>query len=216
MNPTVLLCRRSADLERLHDLAVASGLAVVGLAQTVDAARDMVLSRRPNLLICEPQAAEGCALALVRELRELRELREAGEKLNILIDARGGVRQQLLWDLLCAGADSCWTPDAQATLAQASAQVLQGGASLSQAMARRVLDHFHPRGGPATAFDDMRSSLNLSRAERDLLVLLAQGERLDAIAQAQALRPLGLAQRVRGIHAKLRWAASSSALSLAA
>ncbi len=213
MNHTVLLCRRSADLERLHDLAVASGLAVVGLAQTVDAARDMVLSRRPNLLICEPQAAEGSALALVRELRELR---EAGEKLNILVDARSETRAQVLWDLLCAGADSCWTPDAQATLAQATAQVLQGGASLSQAMARRVLDHFHPRGGPATAFDEMRSPLNLSRAERDLLVLLAQGERLDAIAQAQALRPLGLAQRVRAIHAKLRWAASSSALSLAA
>ncbi len=210
MNDTVLLCRRRADLERLHDLAVASGLAVVGLAQTADAARDMVRSRRPNLLICEPQAAHGSALALVRELRE------AGEKLNILVDARSEARPQVLWELLCAGADSCWTPDAQATLAQASAQVLQGGASLSQAMARRVLDHFHPRGGPATAFDEMRSPLNLSRAERDLLVLLAQGERLDAIAQAQALRPLGLAQRVRAIHAKLRWAASSSALSLAA
>ncbi len=210
MNDTVLLCRRRADLERLHDLAVASGLAVVGLAQTADAARDMVLSRRPNLLICEPQSAQGSALTLVRELRE------AGEKLNILIDARSEVRPQVLWDLLCAGADSCWTPDAQATLAQASAQVLQGGASLSQAMARRVLDHFHPRGGPATGFDEMRSPLNLSRAERDLLLLLAQGERLDAIAQAQALRPSGLAQRVRAIHAKLRWAASSSALSLAA
>ncbi len=210
MNHTVLLCRRRADLERLHDLAVASGLAVVGLAQTADAARDMVLNRRPNLLLCEPQIAQGSTLALVRELRE------AGEKLNILVDARSEVRPQVLWDLLCAGADSCWTPDAQATLAQASAQVLQGGASLSQALARRVLDHFHPRGGPASVFDEMRSPLALSRAERDLLVLLAQGERLDAIAQAQALRPLGLAQRVRAIHAKLRWAASSNALSLAA
>jgi len=85
------------------------------------------------------------------------------------------------------------------------------------AMAHALLDHFERMRTPrahALSIGDEQSPLQLEPAQRDLLMRLAAGYRLDQVAAACRVSAAELGRRLRAIVRKLQWDVRAGSLTL--
>ncbi len=210
----VLLCRENASLEQLHDRSVAAGVAVVGVARTLAAAKRLLSQRQANLLVCETECADGAVLPLIRQLSERAESLQP--KVLVVTHTTTSIA---LWDAMLGGASSFWVSTSGRPLAEAVREVMEGGAFMSQPMARQILEHvelqkrMHARG---VTYEDMVAPLEITSSERALLLTLAQGLSLEQMAERHCLRPHAVAESLRMVYRKLGWQSRGDSLSLAA
>lgn len=180
-------------------------------------ARVLLHRHNPDLLISELRLLDGTVLDMIRVLR----LGLGYLKAQILVVARGE-GDPLLLDALQEGADSFYDPgDTKAEpLAAHARDTLAGSADIAPWIARRLLDHFDSRRGPASlaasALDELTDPLALTAEERRLLRQLAIGQRVADIAKYEGQRPRELSARVRAIYRKMQWDLRAGNLTLQA
>ena len=195
---TVLMCRRAVDLERLHDVAVTAGLSVVGMSTTLDLGCSLVRSRGASLLITEAAASDGPAQLAVQRLRGFGPACEV----TVLV-AADNTSTEVLWRLLCAGANSLWwrrTQSSVLSLNRAAHETLHGGTRLDAALAQRLVQYLEAPQVSEPAVTDAPPTLfstSPSGVERSLLLMLAHGMALDQVAASWGLTPLQVTQRLR-------------------
>jgi DNA-binding NarL/FixJ family response regulator len=202
---TVLMCRRAADLERLHDVAVTAGLSVVGMSTSLDMGCSLVRSRAAALLITEAAASDGPVQLAVQRLRSF------GPECNaVILVVADNTSTEALWRLLCAGASSLWWRRAQPTalsLNRACHETLHGGMRLDAALAQRLIQCLEwPSEGEPLAAQGPWSLLSTNPAgvERSLLLMLAHGMALEQVAASWGLTPLQVTKRLRQCMEHLR------------
>jgi DNA-binding NarL/FixJ family response regulator len=96
-------------------------------------------------------------------------------------------------------------------------QTLRGETTLSTPMAHALLDHFERMRTPrlhALSIDDEQSPLQLEPAQRDLLMRLAAGYRLEQVAAACRVSAGELGRRLRAIVRKMQWDVRAGSLTL--
>ena len=104
--------------------------------------------------------------------------------------------------------------------------MLRGEATASPALARQLLAFFGEANAAAAAppaneraldwATDAGNPLRLSRAERHMLVLLAQGHGIGPIALRMGVSAESIARRICNVYRKLQWDLRSGSLSLQA
>jgi DNA-binding NarL/FixJ family response regulator len=194
---TVLMCRRAADLERLHDVAVTAGLSVVGMSTTLDVGCSLVRSRDAALLVTEAAASDGPVQLAVQRLRGF------GPSCNVaVLVVADNTSTEVLWRLLCAGANSLWWRRAQPSalsLNRAAHETLHGGTRLDAALAQRLIQCLEGPQDSQPSIDTPQTLLSTSPSgvARSLLLMLAHGMALEQVAASWGLTPLQVTQRLR-------------------
>jgi DNA-binding NarL/FixJ family response regulator len=207
--------RTQAAIEATRDLRVA------GVATTL-AGADAAPSSA-DLLIVDLKLSDGAALPL---LQQLRALRTAGRGPRVLLVAASHEDPQL-WPALRTGADSyVLEVEASAAPVPVAGRVLRGEATASPALARQLLAFFGEANAAAAAppaneraldwATDAGNPLRLSRAERHMLVLLAQGHGIGPIALRMGVSAESIGRRICNVYRKLQWDLRSGSLSLQA
>jgi len=124
----------------------------------------------------------------------------------------------LLMEALRAGADNpCLVGAGAESLLIAVNQTLRGETALSTPMAHALLDHFERMRTPrahAMSVGDEQSPLQLEPSQRELLMRLAAGYRLEQVAAACRMSAGELGQRLRAIVRKLQWDVRAGSLAL--
>jgi DNA-binding NarL/FixJ family response regulator len=207
--------RTQAAIEATRDLRVAGVATSLAQADTAPTTADV--------LIIDLRLADGPALPLVQQLRARR---AGGGRTRVLLVTLSTDDPQL-WPALRAGADS-YILDADASTAPAPvvARLLRGEAAASAALARQLLAFFGEANAVTAAspaneraldwVTDAQNPLRLSRAERHLLVLLAQGHGVAPIAVRMGVSVESIGRRIANVYRKLQWDLRSGALSLQA
>ena len=107
-------------------------------------------------------------------------------------------------------------PHAESLLATVN-QALRGETTLTTPLAHALLDHFERARVPrahALSIGDEQSPLQLEPAQRELLMRLAAGYRLEQVAAACRVSAGELGQRLRAIVRKLQWDVRAGSLTL--
>lgn len=207
--------RTQAAVEATRDLRVAGVATSLSQADAAPMAADV--------LIADLRVADGPTLPLVQQLRSRR---ATGGRTRVLLVTLTTDDPQL-WPALRAGADSyVLESDASAAPAPAVGRLLRGEATASTALARQLLAFFG-EANAATAplpanergldwVTDAQNPLRLSRAERHMLVLLAQGNGVGQIAVRMGVSVESIGRRIANVYRKLQWDLRSGALSLQA
>jgi DNA-binding NarL/FixJ family response regulator len=116
-----------------------------------------------------------------------------------------------------SGADNVCVPTAPAQpLLDVVGQTLRGETELSTPMAHALLDHFERSRAQRRALSvgDEQSPLQLEPGQRDLLMRLAAGYRVEQVATACRMSAGELGRRLRAIVRKLQWDVRAGSLTL--
>jgi DNA-binding NarL/FixJ family response regulator len=160
------------------------------------------------LVVCELRLIDGTAMAMIQWLATL-------PQRPLIVAVAGDEYDALSLEALRAGADSLLIVGA-GSLATCVNQTLRGETALTTPIARALLDHFersHALARSRTVGDE-QSPLQLEGAQRELLMRLAAGYRLEQLAEAQTVTPRVLGQRLRTIVRKMQWDLRAGSLSL--
>ena len=211
MSRIVLVVREPSLALAWRDCLVAGGHEVVAVSNAARSARTLLAQHLPQLVLCELRLIDGTALAMIQWLAALPQ--------RPLVVAVGiDDNDTLLLEALRAGADNLGvTPrDGAALLATVDA-TLAGETIVSTRQAHALLDHFESARTPrlaAMSIGDEQSPLQLEPAQRELLMRLAAGYRIEQVAAACQTTPRTLGQRLRTIVRKLQWDVRAGALTL--
>ena len=187
MSRIVLVAREPAlALQWRSELTAGGAHEVVAVTNGARSAQALLQQHRPQLVVCDLRLIDGTALAMIEWLGQQPQrplivavAREDAEPLLLEVAARRRrqpVRSQ---------------PRAHRRRPRASNQTLRGETALTAPIARALLDHFershaaartrHRRSG------DEQSPLELEAPQRELLMRLAAGYRLEQVAEAQTV-----------------------------
>ena len=211
MSHIVLVVREAAQALAWRGVLAAGGHEVVAVTNAARSARELLSQHRPHLVLCELRLIDGTALAMIHWLAAL-------PQRPLIVAVASDERDALLMEALRTGADNpCIVNDGAASLLTTVNQTLRGETTLSTPMAHAMLDHFErmraPRARPLS-IDDEQSPLQLEPAQRDLLMRLAAGYRLEQVAAACRVSAGELGQRLRVIVRKLQWDVRAGSLTL--
>ena len=211
MSRIVLVVREPSLALAWRDSLVAGGHEVVAVSNAARSARTLLAQHLPQLVLCELRLIDGTALAMIQWLAALPQ--------RPLVVAVGiDDNDTLLLEALRAGADNLGVAphDGAALLATVDA-TLAGETIVSTRQAHALLDHFERARTPrlaAMSIGDEKSPLQLEPAQRELLMRLAAGYRIEQVAAACQTTPRTLGQRLRTIVRKLQWDVRAGALTL--
>jgi DNA-binding NarL/FixJ family response regulator len=209
-----LLCRdhRRAEEWRLQ-LEGDGRYQVVAVGQWGSEAAALVRHADPDVLVGDLQLSDGPASEMVRSLRQ-----GTGAMGLMVLMVASAPDDPVLLDCLQLGADSYYIDQGPGpTMAARIAEMLNGEAKMSPAIARQVLDHFRAQPSRrlnARTVDEMFNPLTLSPLEHSVLLRIAQGQSVPQIATAERLTMHEVAKCVRGLYRKMTWDLRSSGLAL--
>jgi DNA-binding NarL/FixJ family response regulator len=211
MSRIVLVVREPSLALTWRGALAAGGHEVVAVTNAARSARGLLSQHQPHLVLCELRLIDGTALAMIEWLAALPQ-----RPLIVAVAADEG--DALLVQALRAGADNPCVATAHAeSLLTAVNQTLRGETTLNTPMAHALLDHFERMRTPrlhALSIGDEQSPLQLEPAQRDLLMRLAAGYRLDQVAAACRVPAGELGRRLRAIVRKLQWDVRAGSLTL--
>jgi len=210
MSRIVLVVREPAQALAWRNVLAAGCHEVVAVTNAARSARALLTQHQPQLVLCELRLIDGTALAMIQWLAALPQ-----RPLIVAIAQDGG--DPLMVEALRAGADNLCERSAHAdTLLTVVDQTLRGETALSTPLAHALLDHFERSrlSHHARSIGDEQSPLQLEPAQRDLLMRLAAGYRLDQVAAACRLSAAEVGRRLRAIVRKLQWDVRAGALTL--
>ena len=212
---TVLLLHGDARIaESLRELiANTPGFEVVGVADSLSKAREMLARGTPDLLLTDLMLPDGEVQPLLSQLRR----NGRGDSPQLLVLAMSTDDPQLM-DALCHGADAYFTlSHSPAALLSAMKQVLNGESPILPSIAREVTAHFNAAAWDQTDFvGESQNPLRLSEADELLLDLTSEGFLVSEVAQALQTSVHAVGVRTRNIYRKLQFDVRADALSLAA
>jgi len=210
MSRIVLVVREPALALAWRSVLAAGAHEVVAVTNAARSARGLLSQHQPHLVLCDLRLIDGTALAMIEWLAALPQ-----RPLIVAVGSDDG--DALLLPAMRAGADNVCVAQADAqSLLDVVNQTLRGETSLSTPMAHALLDHFE-RARPrqhAMSVGDEQSPLQLEPAQRDLLMRLAAGYRVDQVAAACRLSAAELRRRLRAIVRKLQWDVRAGSLTL--
>jgi DNA-binding NarL/FixJ family response regulator len=211
MSRIVLVVREPALALAWRGVLAAGGHEVVAVTNAARSARDLLSQHRPHLVLCELRLIDGTALAMMEWLATL-------PQRPVIVAVAPEEDDALLVQALRAGADNLCAVDARAeSLLAVVNQALRGETALTTPLAHALLDHFERMRAPrahALSVGDEQSPLQLESAQRDLLMRLAAGYRLEQVAAACRVSAGELGQRLRAIVRKLQWDVRAGSLTL--
>jgi DNA-binding NarL/FixJ family response regulator len=210
MSRIVLVVREPALALAWRDVLAAGGHEVVAVTNAARSARGLLSQHRPQLVLCDLRLSDGTALAMIEWLAALPH--------RPLIVALGSAENDsLLLQAMRSGADNVCVPTAPAQpLLDVVGQTLRGETELSTPMAHALLDHFERSRAQRRALSvgDEQSPLQLEPGQRDLLMRLAAGYRVEQVATACRMSAGELGRRLRAIVRKLQWDVRAGSLTL--
>lgn len=213
MSRIVLVARDPARaLQWRNELCAAGVHEVAAVTHCVRSAQALVLTHRPQLVVCDLRLLEATALAMIEWLG-------MQPQRPLIVAIASDESEPLLLQSLRAGADNvCVLSDGQPGVLACVDQTLRGETALTRPVARALLDHFeHSRAqlrGRGVMVDGEESPLGLEAPQRELLLRLAAGYELDQLAKTQTVATRALGQRLRAIVRKLQWDARAGSLTL--
>jgi len=211
MSRIVLVVREPALALAWRDVLAAGGHEVVAVTNAARSARGLLSQHQPHLVLCELRLVDGTALAMIQWLATL-------PQRPLILGVAADEGDALLVQALRGGADNACIAHAQAeSLLTTVNQTLRGETELSTPLAHALLDHFERMRTPrahALSIGDEQSPLQLEPAQRDLLMRLAAGYRLDQVAAACRVSAAELGRRLRAIVRKLQWDVRAGSLTL--
>jgi len=211
MSRIVLVVREPAQALAWRSVLAGGAHEVVAVTNAARSARDLLAQHRPHLVVCELRLIDGTALAMIQWLAAL-------PQRPLIVAVARDEGDALLVEALRAGADNLCvlTAHAESLLATVN-QTLRGETALSTPMAHALLDHFERMRTPrahALSVGDEQSPLQLEPAQRDLLMRLAAGYRIEQVAALCRVSAGELGQRLRTIVRKLQWDVRAGSLTL--
>jgi len=212
MSRIALVVREPAQALAWRDLLAAGFHEVVAVTNAARSARALLTQHQPQLVLCQLRLLDGTALAMIQWLAAL-------PQRPLIVAVADHEHDALMVEALRAGADNLCVcgahPSAVLTLID---QTLRGETALSTPLAHALLDHFErarmPRRALSPSIGDEQSPLQLEPAQRDLLMRLAAGYRLDQVAAACRVSAGEIGRRLRSIVRKLQWDVRAGALNL--
>lgn len=212
MSRIVLVAREPAlALQWRSELAAGGTHEVVAVTNAARSAQALLQQHRPHLVVCDLRLIDGTALAMIHWLAAL-------PQRPLIVAVARDESEPLSLEALRAGADNlCVVGDPDATLARCVNQTLRGETTLSAALARALLEHFersHASLRRRLSVGEEQSPLELETPQRELLMRLAAGYRMEQLAQAQTVAVRVLGQRLRAIVRKLQWDVRAGSLTL--
>ena len=211
MSRIVLVVREPALALAWRGVLAAGGHEVVAVTNAARSARGLLSQHQPHLVLCELRLVDGTALAMIQWLATL-------PQRPLILGVAADEGDALLVQALRAGADNACVAHAHAeSLLTTVNQTLHGETALSTPLAHALLDHFERMRTPrahALSIGDEQSPLQLEPAQRDLLMRLAAGYRLDQVAAACRVSAAELGRRLRAIVRKLQWDVRAGSLTL--
>jgi len=210
MSRILLLAREPSTAQQWRgELVAVGGHEVVAVADSSLAARTLLDLHTPDLVVCELRLADGTALAMIQWLA-------LQPRCPLIVGVAHDEAEPLLYQALRSGADNiCGAGGTRGALAVCVNQTLRGETGFTQPIAHALLDHFeHLHAQLAHTVGDEQSPLQLEPPQRELLMKLAVGYRIDQLAQAQQASSRRLGQQLRAIVRKLQWDLRAGALGL--
>jgi DNA-binding NarL/FixJ family response regulator len=210
MSRIVLVAREPSPASPWRNELVSIGShEIVAATSAARAVRALVEQHRPDVVVCELRLDDGTAMAMIQWLA-------LQPQRPLIVAVAQDEFDPLLFEALRGGADNlCLSGDAPGALATCVGQTLRGETTLTPPIARALFDHFercHAQLGRTV--DDEQSPLQLETPQRELLMKLAVGYRLEQLAQAQQVTPRALGQRLRTIVRKMQWDLRAGSLAL--
>lgn len=211
MSRIVLVVREPAQALAWRDVLAAGCHEVVAVTNAARSARALLTQHQPQLVLCDMRLLDGTALAMIQWLATL-------PQRPLMVAVVDHDQDALMVEALRAGADNLIVRDAHpSVLLQIIEQTLRGETALSTPLAHALLDHFERARMPrrhALSIGDEQSPLQLEPAQRDLLMRLAAGYRLDQVATACRVSAGEVGRRLRAIVRKLQWDVRAGSLNL--
>lgn len=211
MSRIVLVVREPAQALAWRSVLSAGAHEVVAVTNAARSARELLSQHRPHLVLCALRLTDGTALAMIHWLAAL-------PQRPLIVAVAHDEGDALLMEALRAGADNpCLDGAGAEALLIAVNQTLRGETALSTPMAHALLDHFERMRTPrahAMSVGDEQSPLQLEPSQRELLMRLAAGYRLEQVAAACRMSAGELGQRLRAIVRKLQWDVRAGSLAL--
>jgi len=213
MSRIVLVVREPALALQWRSELAAGGLhEVVAVTNGARSAQALLQQHRPHLVVCDLRLIDGTALAMIQWLA-------LQPQRPLVVAVSRDESEPLLLEALRAGADNlCVLSDEGApAVAACVEQTLRGETALTAPVARALLDHFersHALLGRHRRPGDEQGALELEAPQRELLMRLAAGYRLQQLAEAQMVPMRLLGQRLRSVVRKLQWDVRAGALTL--
>jgi DNA-binding NarL/FixJ family response regulator len=210
MSRIVLVAREPSPAPAWRgELASIGGHEIVAATPSARSARALVEKHHPDMVVCELTLDDGTAMAMIQWLA-------LQTQRPLIVAATHDEFDPLLFEALKSGADNlCCSGDAPGALAACVGQTLRGETILTSSIARALLDHFErSQARLGHTVDDEASPLQLETAQRELLMKLAVGYRVEQLAQAQQASPRALGQRLRTIVRKMQWDLRAGSLAL--
>lgn len=211
MSRIVLVVREPAQALAWRDVLAAGCHEVVAVTNAARSARALLTQHQPQLVLCDMRLLDGTALAMIQWLATL-------PQRPLMVAVVDHDQDALMVEALRAGADNLIVRDAHpSVLLQIIEQTLRGETALSTPLAHALLDHFERARMPrrhALSIGDEQNPLQLEPAQRDLLMRLAAGYRLDQVAAACRVSAGEVGRRLRAIVRKLQWDVRAGSLNL--
>lgn len=155
-----------------------SDIEVIGSAQDIDSAIELVETLKPDVLVAGRDLAGASPLTLLNALAE----RVPGSTTQVVVYVGLG-DEETIYDLLDCGARALLTEDSDwAGLALAVRAAAAGEAMLAPRIAYWLIDCCLKNRRPTRLTDDNGGVANLTPREREILILTARGWSTDDIA----------------------------------
>lgn len=177
-------------------VANAPGMTLSGTAASVSEACEVVDRMHPDVLLVDLGLPDGHGIDVIRHAKAGHAVRDVivvtifGDNGNVIDSLRAGATGYLLKDAL---------PD---DIVGAIRQVHDGGAPISPAIARRVLECFHVQTAPSGP-DAAVAPSRLSERETQILRLVAKGLSFKEVGSALGISAHTVITHVKRIYAKL-------------
>jgi DNA-binding NarL/FixJ family response regulator len=184
---------------------------LVGQASSVREGRQLISQSEFDVMLVDLNLGDGTGFALIEHLKAVRPAAEA-----IVISAIEDTQHALKAFEL--GATGYLVKNAGfGSFAQAVLQVVNGGASITPNLARRLLSKFEPAAGSARALQNPSKAMaKLSRREKDVLTLIASGYTSTDIGTRLCIGSETVNTHIKNIYRKLDVRNRAHAVSLAA
>jgi DNA-binding NarL/FixJ family response regulator len=184
---------------------------LVGQASSVREGQRLISQSEFDVMLVDLNLGDGTGFALIEHLKTVRPAAEA-----VVISAMEDTQHALRAFEL--GATGYLIKNAGfGSFAQAVLQVVNGGASITPNLARRLLSKFEPTAGSAQALPNPpKATAKLSRREKDVLTLVAAGHTSMDIGTRLCIGSETVNTHIKNIYRKLDVRNRAHAVSLAA
>ncbi|MDB5928742.1 MAG: two component transcriptional regulator, LuxR family [Polaromonas sp.] len=208
----VLLVDDDANMSRViaHELLADLRIDLVGLGASVREGRRLIRQHDFDVMLVDLNLGDGTGFTLIEQMKMARPMAEA-----VVISAMEDEQHALhAFGLGATGylVKNSWFGN----FPQAVLQVVNGGASITPGLARRLLSKFEPAANKARALPQRKARQTLSEREKEVLQLVAAGYTSSEIGMRLGISGQTVNSHIKNLYRKLNVRNRAQAVSLGA